>query len=62
MTDVVLFAFGCLVASMCAAAIGILMQAARQDGAVVAEVAPRRIRVTTQPEPVRVQTTNRRFR
>ena len=50
MTDVVVFGFGCLVASMCAAAIGVLVQAARQDGA---KNESRPSPVTPRSQPVR---------
>ena len=50
MTDVVVFGFGCLVTSMCAAAIGVLVQAARQDGAK-GEFRPSP--ATPLPQPVR---------
>lgn len=48
MTDIVVFGFGCLVTSMCAAAIVTLLQAARQDG-IKDEL--RRRPVTQIPQP-----------
>jgi hypothetical protein len=57
MNDVVLFGSGCLVASMCAGAVGVLMYGARWDGAaVVPHAGNRRIAwgaAPLQPAPVR---------